>query len=75
LAIQTSAEVAADCCVILRRHVEDGVRRDSGIGVAAGLEIVEIVERGLRRERIARRDHAVAREHFGATLRPPALCA
>ena len=45
--------------------------RDRGVdGVAA---LPQDLEAGLRRQRIARRHHAVPREHFGASLRRPAL--
>ena len=64
-------EIAADAGVVLRRHVEHGARGDGRVdGVAA---LLQNLEAGLRGERIARRDDAVSGEHFGATLRQPAL--
>src|SRR5205085_5294712 len=53
-------EIAADARVVLRGDVEHGAGRDGGIdGVAA---LLEDVDAGLSRQRIARRDDAVARQ-------------
>ena len=64
-------EISADARIVLRRDVEDGTCRDRGVnGVAA---LPKHLEACLRRKRIARRDHAVAREHFRSPLRQPSL--
>ena len=60
-------EVAADAGVVLRGDVEHGAGGDRGVdGVAA---LAQDLEPGLRRQRIAGGDDAVAGEHLGAPLR------
>ena len=64
-------KIAADARVVLRRHVEHRAGGDGRVdGVAASLQDFEA---RLRRQRIARCDHAMACEHFRAPLHQPAL--